>query len=297
MLLVKGRPNNFEDCVAWARLLWQELFHNRIAQLLHNFPPDMVTSNGNLAWSGCPCWPHPEALAQHFERFPPDEVTSAGNPIWYGPVWGFPKFGPILLVWNSDEEMHIDFVEAAANLKAEIYGIEKNKDRAMIRSIVAKVNVPAFEPKSGVKIDRTDAARIERDYYDYYDTEGILWDRFEVDAVQPGSDKEMTLQEFIDHFEKERKLEITRICQGVTTLHPWGDFLGPLFIPQAKQDERLSKPVSEVVKIVSKKEIDPWVKAIVFDLICIDTEHCGEDVEDPTYVLLPYVKYNLPMGQ
>jgi len=297
MLLVKERPNNFEDCVAWARLLWQELFHNRIAQLLHNFPPDMVAPNGNLVWSGCPSWPHPEQLAQHFERFPPDEVTSKGNPVWSGPHWGSPKYGPILLVWNSDKEMHIDFVEAAANLKAEIYGIEKNKDRAMIRSIVAKVNVPAFEPKSGVKIDRTDAARIERDYYDYYDTEGILWDRFEVDAVQPGSDKEMTLQEFIDHFEKERKLEITRICQGVTTLHPWGDFLGPLFIPQAKQDERLSKPVSEVVKIVSKKEIDPWVKAIVFDLICIDTEHCGEDVEDPTYVLLPYVKYNLPMGQ
>ena len=55
--------------------------------------------------------------------------------------------------------------------------------------------------------------------------------------MQPGSDKEMTLQEFIDHFEKERKLEITRICQGVTTLHPWGDYVGPLFIPQAKQDE------------------------------------------------------------
>ena len=41
-LLVKERPNNFEDCVAWARLLWQELFHNQIAQLLHNFPPDQV---------------------------------------------------------------------------------------------------------------------------------------------------------------------------------------------------------------------------------------------------------------
>ena len=41
-LLVKERPSNFEDCVAWARLTWQELFHNQIAQLLHNFPPDQV---------------------------------------------------------------------------------------------------------------------------------------------------------------------------------------------------------------------------------------------------------------
>ena len=79
-------------------------------------------------------------------------MTSTGSPFWSGP-----KKCPSPLVWSSDDEMHIDFVEAAANLKAEIYGIEKNKDRAVIRSIVAKVNVPAFEPKSGVKIAVTDA--------------------------------------------------------------------------------------------------------------------------------------------
>ena len=32
------------------------------------------------------------------------------------------------------------------------------------------------------------------------------------------------------------------------------------FMPKAKRDERMSKPVSEVVKIVSKKDIDPWVR-------------------------------------
>lgn len=44
-----------------------------------------------------------------------------------------------------------------------------------------------------------------------------------------------------------------------------------------------------MVKIVSKKDIDPWVRAIVFELCCNDTE--GEDVE------VPYVKYNLPKRQ
>ena len=48
-------------------------------------------------------------------------------------------------------------------------------------------------------------------------------------------------------------------------------------LPQAKREERMSKPVSEVVKMVGKKEIDPWVQAIVFELCCNDTE--GEDVE------------------
>ena len=80
------------------------------------------------------------------------QVTSTGSPFWSGP-----KKCPTALVWNSEEEMHVDFVEAAANLKAEIYGIEKNKDRTVIKSIIAKVNVPAFEPKSGIKIAVTDA--------------------------------------------------------------------------------------------------------------------------------------------
>ena len=41
-LILLEKPNDFRECVAWARLLWQELFHNQIAQLLHNFPHDQV---------------------------------------------------------------------------------------------------------------------------------------------------------------------------------------------------------------------------------------------------------------
>lgn len=42
-MLVDERPANFEECIAWARLLFQELYHNHIRQLLHNFPPDQTT--------------------------------------------------------------------------------------------------------------------------------------------------------------------------------------------------------------------------------------------------------------
>jgi hypothetical protein len=40
--LVEDRPGSAEDCVKWARDLFDTLYHNDIAQLLHNFPPNQV---------------------------------------------------------------------------------------------------------------------------------------------------------------------------------------------------------------------------------------------------------------
>lgn len=39
---IMKRPKTFEDCIAMARILFQENFYNQIAQLLYNFPPDQV---------------------------------------------------------------------------------------------------------------------------------------------------------------------------------------------------------------------------------------------------------------
>ncbi|XP_022190676.2 ubiquitin-like modifier-activating enzyme 1 [Nilaparvata lugens] len=118
--LVDERPQSFEDCVAWARNHWEEQYSNQIKQLLFNFPQDQLTSSGQPFWSG-------------------------------------PKRCPAPITFSVDNSLHLDYVLAAANLKAEVYGIPQNRNRDEIAQIVSKVKVPEFTPKSGVKIAVTDS--------------------------------------------------------------------------------------------------------------------------------------------
>lgn len=358
--LIVERPNNFNDCVRWARLHWQEQYDNQIQQLLFNFPPDRTTTSGALFWSG-------------------------------------PKRCPHNLVFDAEDPMHLDYIVAAANLKAYVYGIAQVRDRQKIIDILGQIQIPAFVPKSGIKIAMNDAEAANSDggmpdmdrlslikdelpapesvkisinpidfekdddtnfhmdfvvaasnlrasnynispadhykskliagkiipaiatttslvsgltclelykliqghkkidsYRDnflnlalgylgyaepmrapktkYYDKEFTLWDRFEIDG-------EKTLKEFMDYFKNQHNLEITMLSQGVCMLYSF-------FLPPAKAAERMNLTMSELVERVSKKSIEPHVRALVFELCCNDPE--GEDIE------VPYVKYNLP---
>ena len=360
--IVEDRPNNFEDCVKWARFHWQENYHNSIEQLLYNFPRDQLTSSGLPFWSG-------------------------------------PKRCPHSLNFSTQNPTHVEYVFTCANLKAEMYGIAQVRDRTRIIELVEKISVPKFQPKQGIKIhvndseaqnamnsssvdqdklndminklkevsdlkqlkmspiefEKDDDTNLHMDFivacsnlraenYDitpadrhkskliagriipaiatttslivgldcielykliqghdkietfkssfvnlalpffglsepvapkkskYYENEFSLWDRFEVKG-------DMTLKEFIDYFKEKHSLEITMLSQGVVMLYSF-------FMDKKKLAERLNMPLAQVVETVSKKPIPDHVNALVLELCCNDTE--GEDLE------VPYVKYILP---
>ncbi|KAL7031490.1 hypothetical protein ACKWTF_007036 [Chironomus riparius] len=117
--LIDERPLNFPDCIHWARIQFEELYTNQIRQLLHNFPPDQIMPSGQPFWSGM-------------------------------------KKMPTQIMFDVSQRLHMDFILSCANLRAEMYGIEQNRDYAYAIGTVQKVVVPDFEPKSGIKIPMND---------------------------------------------------------------------------------------------------------------------------------------------
>jgi len=114
--LVTSKCSTFEDCIRWARTLFEDYFYRNIAQLLHNFPLDAKDKSGAPFWSG-------------------------------------PKRPPTAIQFHSTDPVHLDFVVSAANLIAQANRIPANqRDLSVFQQVLATIHLPPWQPKEGVKI-------------------------------------------------------------------------------------------------------------------------------------------------
>ncbi|KAF2306442.1 hypothetical protein GH714_018112 [Hevea brasiliensis] len=122
--LDKERCTEFQDCITWARLKFEDYFVNRVKQLTFTFPEDATTSNGT-------------------------------------PFWSAPKRFPLPLQFSTDDVSHLHFIMAASFLRAEIFGIpvpDWVKSPKKLADAVSNVIVPNFQPKEDVKIETDEKA-------------------------------------------------------------------------------------------------------------------------------------------
>ncbi|KAI0014233.1 hypothetical protein F4779DRAFT_612528 [Xylariaceae sp. FL0662B] len=118
--LVTDKPLSFEDCIIWARMLFEKQYNNAIHQLLYNFPKDSTSSSGTPFWSG-------------------------------------PKRAPDPLKFDAKNPTHFGFIVAAANLHAFNYNINpKGVDKDLYIKVLDNMIVPDFSPDPGVKIQASE---------------------------------------------------------------------------------------------------------------------------------------------
>ncbi|KAM6300936.1 LOW QUALITY PROTEIN: ubiquitin-like modifier-activating enzyme 7 [Aegotheles albertisi] len=113
------RPRDWQDCVRWACRRWQSCYHDAIAQLLLNFPPEHESSPGVPFWSGDRSCPHP-------------------------------------LTFDPNNNTHLGYVLAAAHLFAQAHKVPPCSDRAVAQTILRSMDLPPFVPQEGLQIPLTE---------------------------------------------------------------------------------------------------------------------------------------------
>lgn len=107
--ILDNYPKNYDDCIKWAFNFWHEQYRDQIKDLLTYFPPNKLTKEKCLFWSGT-------------------------------------KRCPKYLDFDFKNDLHIDYVYFGANLWAYIFNIEK-KDRIYTQFCLSELEIPKYIPK------------------------------------------------------------------------------------------------------------------------------------------------------
>lgn len=114
--LLEKRPKTFGDCVEYARIKFEKLYNHDIKQLLHVYPLDAKTKDGNLFWS-------------------------------------LPKRPPVPADFDPTNPLHIQFITSMACLRANVFKIElpsktprTEEFRKEVGLMASQFKVPEFIP-------------------------------------------------------------------------------------------------------------------------------------------------------
>eukprot|EP01063_Lacrimia_lanifica_P031634 TRINITY_DN5260_c0_g1_i1.p1 TRINITY_DN5260_c0_g1~~TRINITY_DN5260_c0_g1_i1.p1 ORF type:complete len:1052 (+),score=491.14 TRINITY_DN5260_c0_g1_i1:62-3157(+) len=121
--LTTDKPATFEDCVAWARRKFDEMFSNDIRTLLHNFPLDQTTTSGEPFWSGA-------------------------------------KRPPQVIEFSPNDATHCEFVYHAAMLRAFNYNIKPTAGIVEVATFAASLAALPWVAKK-VKIQTDEKAKAD----------------------------------------------------------------------------------------------------------------------------------------
>jgi ubiquitin-activating enzyme E1 len=166
------------------------------------------------------------------------------------------KLNPIDFEKDDDSNMHMDFIVACSNLRAENYDIaaaDRHKSKLIAGRIIPAIATTTslivgldcielyklIQGHSKIELYKSSFVNLALPFFGlsepmppkkskYYDTEFSLWSRFEVEG-------DMTLKEFMDYFKEKHSLEITMLSQGVVMLYSF-------FMDKKKLKERLEMP-------------------------------------------------------
>ncbi|XP_051270143.1 ubiquitin-like modifier-activating enzyme 1 [Dicentrarchus labrax] len=207
---------------------------------------------------------------------------------------------PIDFEKDDDSNFHMDYIVAASNLRAENYDIPA-ADRHKSKGIAGRI-IPAIatttaavaglmclelyklvQGHQNISSYRTSYFILAVQHYVWcqpgrprsFELAGkkyTLWDGFLVEGRR-GGQQEMTLGDLVQYIKEKYSLTITHLFYGAAVIY-------------SGQEDRLQKSVSDVVRMVTKKDIPPHKKMLEFLPSFVEEEGDDESVPPIRYLLL-----------
>ena len=140
-------PASYDECLVWARLVYEDLFVNKILQLLYMLPLDKVGADGTPFWSGA-------------------------------------KLAPSPVPFDTNDPLHIEFLLSLADLRWNMYALPAatgsgsdssgwtkgmtvgdvtTEMKQKLTQLLSSVDLPQFRPDSNVKIALTEEEAKQQD--------------------------------------------------------------------------------------------------------------------------------------